>query len=140
MEYVGGYALYPRRSTTTVWVRCDEFGVTIEGGLIRRRRRTMLAWRDVLGISFGGVDAQRHPSLARIVELVALGGRSAYLGIATPIGMAAFHTERMAVAKFERELGAVLVPAQTMIASRLSPPVAPPPPRPAEAPARYEPA
>jgi hypothetical protein len=132
LDYLGGYSLDAKKSFGGVWVRLHQFGVTIEGGTFKRHRRTMIAWKDVTQLAVEGMmDPQRQRSLARTVEFGALGGlagkkfQSAYLIVTTRNGVAVFHTEKATAPEIQGQLGSVLGPGQSMIASRSIAPAAP---------------
>jgi hypothetical protein len=124
MTYLGGYALHPKKSALLVNVELHTFGVSVTSGL-RRQRQMFIPWKDIARIEVEGMmDAQRQRSLARTVEFGALGGlagkkvKSAYLSVATPLGEAIFHTEKMTAPELRARLSAPLASAQTMIAGR----------------------
>jgi hypothetical protein len=135
LNYLGGYPLHPKKGLGDV--EAHRFGVTVSSGL-RHQRRMFLPWKDVVDISLEGMmDQQRQRSLARTVEFGALGGlagknvKSAYLTVTTAIGAAVFHTDKLTLPELRSKYGAVLPPAQAVIASRNA---APAPARPPAAP------
>jgi hypothetical protein len=133
MQYLGGYALYPRKTMTQLSVEFDGYGVALKSGVLRHVK-TFIPWSDMTGIAVDGMlDAQRQRSLARAVEFGVLGGlagkkvKSSYLMVGTMLGDLVFHAEKMTAPELQARLSPIAGPAQHLITARRRPAPAPAP-------------